>query len=187
MEDFIWKDTRWKMSQSPTHVYFVGGPFSQWFRDSFDAPCPFTGNILRFNCAEQYMMVGKALAFDDYETFNCIMSTKNPSEQKALGRQVKNFNPEKWNKIAKGIVIQGNMHKFGQNSDLREFMMSFGDKILVEGAHYDPVWGVGLAWDDVLILDKENWKGTNWLGESLMVVRTRLKNDLLCRIHPDYQ
>ena len=55
--------------------------------------------------------------------------------------------------------------------------MDTGDLYLVEGAWYDRVWGVGLAWDDDRILDVNNWQGTNWLGETLMRVRAALRVD----------
>lgn len=195
MTDFTFKDSRWKISHSPSHVYFVGSPFSQWFMRSFKSPMPClsqtleeqTGDVIyTFNCAEQYMMAAKAMMFEDYDTLDKIMAAKLPKEQKTLGRQVSNFDPEKWAAEARTIVTEGNLAKFRQHSDLREFLFATGDKKLVEGAFYDPVWGVKLAWDDPRILDEANWEGTNWLGECLMVVRKTLYDDLMSRIHPGF-
>lgn len=79
------------------------------------------------------------------------------------------------------IRTQGVMHtkrmmarKAAQNPHTLDYMKSFGDRYIVEGAHYDPVWGVKLAWNDPAIIDPVNWRGTNWLGEVLMEVRKRL-------------
>lgn len=189
MAEFTSLDRRWKMSTSPTHVYFVGGPFSQWFRSPFKGKLPISEDapILDFNCAEQFMMACKAALFADWETLDLIMQTTDPSEQKALGRKVKNFDDAHWREGARECVKLGSYFKFYQNAKLREFLFATGDKILVEGAHYDPVWGVKLAWDDPRILDEANWQGTNWLGECLMHTRTKLYNELLEDIHPGHQ
>ncbi len=97
-----------------------------------------------------------------------------PKAHKALGRLVKGFSAEVWDAKAREIVFAGNLAKFAEAENLRKYLMATGDLILVEGAHYDPVWGVGLAWNDLRIVDPANWQGTNWLGETLMRVRTAL-------------
>lgn len=168
-----------KMSETDTHVYFLNGPFSQWY------PSDFMGNIgdtsYKFNCAEQYMMAGKAHLFGDETAFLDIMEVEQtkdwhdaPNACKTIGRRVKNFDVDIWNQHALQIVFQGNLYKFLQNEPLANRLRETKDKILVEGARYDTVWGVGLAWNDPAILDDKNWKGTNWLGETLMQVRTNL-------------
>ncbi|MBY3151325.1 NADAR family protein [Rhizobium laguerreae] len=71
--------TKFKMRTTPTHVYFWGGPFSQWFKSSFVAELPVyapaaddkprrllrSGIKLRFSSCEQYMMAAKASVFGD--------------------------------------------------------------------------------------------------------------------------
>lgn len=201
--DFKTVDERWKVTSSDTHVFFQGGPFSQWFHAQMFGAMPLSVElpdavvtvtekgktetrpltaIFRFNTAEQYMMAGKAILFRDLETLEQIMAAKKPAEQKALGRQVRGYDDAVWQARAREIVTAGNLLKFAQNPDLREYLFATGDKHLVEGAHYDPVWGVALAWSDPAILDPANWRGTNWLGECLMAVRTELYGDLLKRL-----
>lgn len=46
--------------------------------------------------------------------------------------------------------------------------------MLVEGSLHDSVYGVGIYWNDDLILDEANWRGTNLLGIALITVRRRL-------------
>lgn len=192
MTEFTHLDRRWKMSQSDTHVYFVGGPFSQWWLESpfrgklIVGSESFTQGILDFNCAEQYMMASKAALFDDEEAFVAIMATYDPKEQKLIGRKIKNFDPQVWDDNARRCVTQGNIYKFQQDPDLAAFLLSTNGKKLVEGAWYDPVWGVKLAWDDPKILDEANWQGTNWLGECLTSVRQTMFDDLMARIHPGH-
>ena len=100
------------MTQNEKYVFFWGGPFSNWFKADF-----VIGGI-KFNCTEQYMMYNKAMLFKDSETADEILACKNPRDHKALGRKVKNFNVDVWNKNAKRIVYDGNRAKFTQNPDL---------------------------------------------------------------------
>jgi len=200
---FKTQDDKWKVTSSDSHVYFQGGPLSQWFHASMFGAMPLSAEtaaaevtvtekgktetrpltaIFRFNTAEQYMMAGKAIVFGDLDALRQIMAAKTPGEQKAIGRQVKGYDDTAWKERAREVVTEGNRLKFGQNAELREYLFATGDKHLVEGAHYDPVWGVALAWSDPAILDPANWRGTNWLGECLMTVRSELYEDLLKRI-----
>jgi predicted NAD-dependent protein-ADP-ribosyltransferase YbiA (DUF1768 family) len=45
----------------------------------------------RFTCAEQYMMVAKALLFGDHETAERILVSDDPQAQQTLGRAVRGF------------------------------------------------------------------------------------------------
>ena len=176
MAQFIKMDDRRKMSESETHVYFVGGPFSQWHRSQLDAelPSPIFEKKHKFNCAEQYMMACKACVFEDYDALLRVMQEMDPSQQKLIGRSIENYVDDDWRHVARELVYLGNMAKFSQNADLGEELRATGNKIIVEGAWYDAVWGVKLAYNDPLILDSANWQGTNWLGEVLMRVRQDL-------------
>jgi hypothetical protein len=155
-----------------SHVYFLNGPLSQWY------PAEFIEGIncedRSFNCAEQFMMACKAFMFNDAEIFEKIMNSKSPREQKELGRNVRNFCLDSWNELAQEFVYIGNLAKFSQNLELKNYLLSSGTRHLVEGAHYDSIWGVGLAWNDPAILNSSNWRGTNWLGNVLMLVRETL-------------
>lgn len=166
----------YKERRTDTHVYFVGGPFSQWYASPFEAEILNAGTH-KFNCCEQYMMAGKALVFNDDDVFNAIMLETNPRKHKELGRQVRDFDPDLWNLVARAIVHQGNVAKFTSTEKLNQYLLGTDDLYLVEGAVYDAVWGVKLAWDDPKIEDPANWQGTNWLGETLMQVRDEVRNN----------
>ena len=101
----------------------------------------------------------------------------NPRGIKALGREVKNWNEQLWNDHKEEIVTQANFLKFSQNPDLLHIMKEQKNLILVEGSPVDPIWGVGLHFDDDLILDEKNWKGQNLLGKCLMQARKKLLKD----------
>lgn len=163
-----------KERHTDTHVYFVGGIFSQWWSSSFEATVwPSLESRTWVNC-EQFMMAGKAALFHDFDSYINITRTDNPKDIKALGRKVCNFDDTIWRLNACNIVQRGNLAKFSQNDILRNHLLNTQDKHLVEGAWYDRVWGVGLSWDDPLIDNSDNWRGTNWLGETLMIVREQL-------------
>lgn len=156
-----------------THIYFWGSFYSQWAKyDMID-------NSLqqKFSSCEQYMMYHKAILFKDKESAQKILDTNDVKKQKELGRKVKNFNESEWNKHKFDIIVKGNLLKFSQNEEIKAELISSGDKILVEASPYDKIYGVGLKWNNDLILDERNWKGENLLGKALMQVREILKKE----------
>ncbi len=82
--------------------------------------CEFIIGEKKFNCAEQWMMYSKAIFFNDEETANKILNESSPKEIKQLGREVKNFDDNKWMIIAKDVVYMGNLNKFNQNPELKK-------------------------------------------------------------------
>ena len=141
---------------------------SQWY------PCKFKDDDFEYNTAEQYMMIQKAKLFEDNEILNEIIKAKSPKEYKALGRKVKNFNRKKWDEKKLNIVFNGNMLKFSQNEELKNFLLSTNDKILAEASPYDKIWGIGIGEDDKDAYNIEKWKGENLLGIALMKVSEEL-------------
>lgn len=155
--------------QAEKFTFFWDGPFSQW------EPAEFEVDEVKYNCVEQYMMAMKAKMFDDEDTFDRIMEEESPREQKKLGRAVKGFNADRWNARAREIVYEGNYAKFTQNPELLEKLLATAGTTLVEASPYDCVWGIGLRATDAAAKDRDKWRGTNWLGETL----TGLREDLL--------
>ena len=157
------------MRETDKSVFFWSGMYSQWFESPFEAEGQ------KFNCTEQYMMYKKAMLFGDEEVANAVMRTRNPKEQKALGRQVRNFDSAVWNQHAIDIVSEGNYQKFKQNPSLSQILLGeHANKEIVEASPLDKVWGIGLHFNDEACDDKSKWQGTNWLGISIMNARERL-------------
>lgn len=150
-------------------IFFWGGTYSQW------CPSVFKIDGVEYNCAEQYMMAKKALLFGDYDSLALIMNTKEPKEQKALGKKVKGFNKEKWETYCRDYVYDANYAKFTQNSEMQKELLATGDKEIVEASPEDKIWGIGLHETNPLAWDKSTWEGTNWLGEAIMKVRKKLR------------
>lgn len=142
--------------------------FSQWYG------APFVIEGQRYPTAEHYMMAEKARLFGDDDTLHRILAAASAAEAKQLGRQVQRFDNEHWNAHRFPIVVRGNAAKFSQHSELRDFLLGTGQRVLVEASPVDRIWGIGLAEDDPHAENPREWKGLNLLGFALMDVRSQL-------------
>ena len=138
-------------------------------------PSPFRLAGVLYPTAEHWMMASKARLFGDHVTEREILSASHARRAKKLGRRVSGFVSDVWNAHALKIVIDGNVAKFQQNAELREYLMSTGNKILAEASPHDRLWGIGLHESDLAVYDPASWPGRNLLGFALMEVRSRLK------------
>lgn len=152
-----------------TMFFTEASPFSQWFR------CSFTEGGNTFNCAEQFMMHGKAVLFGDAEVAEKILTAAHPREHKALGRKVKSFDDKVWKASRERIVLAGNRAKFTQNAELKELLLATKGTELVEASPYDKIWGIGLAASDPRAQDPSQWRGQNLLGRILTQLREELQ------------
>lgn len=158
------------MKVTDKYVFFWDGVFSNWY------PAKFVVDGWQFENSEQYFMFEKATYFDDVETASLILEEPNPRNAKILGRGVKRFDEKKWDQVCVDSMMRAITYKFTQNEDLRSELLKYKNKTFVEASPYDKKWGVGLSEDDPLILDKENWKGQNLLGECLTNLCLTLSN-----------
>ena len=152
--------------------FFLKGPISQWH------PCVIDDDGTRYNCAEQYMMAGKARLFGDNAMLARIMACDSPYEQKLMGMRVRGFDDELWIRHREEIVYQANWLKFSQNSGLAKKLLRTGDAILAEANPQDVIWAIGLSADDPRAADPGEWRGENLLGEILMRIRDRLRDEM---------
>jgi len=164
---------------TPKYVLFWGhqpnadgsigkGCFSQWFEASFQV------DGQTYLTAEHFMMAEKACLFGDRETRASILAARTPAEAKKLGRGVKGFDDALWEQARFDIVVRANEAKFSQNQALRDYLLTTGDRVLVEASPVDRIWGIGLAANDERALEPRAWCGLNLLGFALMEVRARL-------------
>jgi len=144
---------------------------SQWFVS------PFNSEGILYPTAEHWMMAQKAKLFRDDEIFKQIIETNSARKVKALGRKVHHFEPKIWQEESLKIVIEGNYLKFSQNKNLKEFLLSTDNRILVEASPNDNIWGIGLSEQAKDVKNPHTWKGTNKLGYALMAVRDKLRKE----------
>ncbi|MFF1421954.1 NADAR family protein [Streptomyces sp. NPDC058280] len=173
---------RAERGETVTYLHFWGhtprrdgavGPscLSQWW------PSPFTVDGVEYATAEHWMMAAKARLFRDETAERAAVEAANPALAKKAGRLVRDFDETVWERERHGIVVEGSVHKFGQDAGLRGFLLTTGDRILVEASPRDRIWGIGLAADDERAQDPARWRGLNLLGFALMEARERLRAD----------
>lgn len=162
------------MRETENFYFFWQHQFGQWSKRGIKDPDGIT-----YNCCEQYMMFKKAKLFGDFDLAEKILCEEEPKVQQELGRKVKCYKSELWDRNKFGIVWYGNYLKFTQHNDLADRLIATGSKILAESSPYDLVWGVGYSADDDAILDPKNWRGENLLGRVLMSVRSAINNQNL--------
>ena len=144
------------------------GCLSQWW------PAAFTVDGVRYASAEHYMMAAKARLSGDVDAVEKILAAPHPGAAKAVGREVRGFDEQRWAEHRFGVVVTGNMAKFGQHPQLGDFLAGTGSRVLVEASPRDRIWGIGLAAGDEQALSPERWPGLNLLGFALMEVRHQL-------------
>jgi ribA/ribD-fused uncharacterized protein len=187
----------------PTYIAFwkprdPGGLYSQWYSSKFvfnaktrqELPDPITSLSIfsdhpdlidgiegSYSCAEQFMMIGKALLFKDEYIATQIRDEDSPARHKKLGRRVSNFDNTVWMSYATDIVTLASYLKFSQNWRLKKEILETGNATLIEGSPMDKIWGVNLRYDDSTIADPKNWKGLNLLGQCLMEAREIIRSE----------
>ena len=162
------------MRVTDTHIYFWGSHFSNfWLCPIYATPdCAVTG--FRYNCAEQLYMVEKAMFFNDHDSALMMCYCPDGKSVKALGRKVKNFDQDEWNKVSYDKMLIACRGKYTQNKNLVEELINTKNKVMVESSPSDKIWGVGLHESDDRILNESNWTGENRLGKVLMQIRSEL-------------
>lgn len=151
---------------------FWRGEFSQWYHSGF------VWHKIKFDSCEKWMMFQKAMMFKDKAQAQRILDVQSPKVCKSLGRKVKNFNSDRWDRVKLSIVIRGNYLKFSQNETLKQLLLDTGNSIIVEASPYDTIWGAGVAEEQQETYNPCQWKGTNLLGQALMIVRELIRNDI---------
>lgn len=137
-------------------------------------PCRIEFDGMSFKSSEQLFMYLKAILFNDQEIAERIVKCVTPLESKRLGRKVKMFNQDSWDKAKSSVMFLALYHKFRQNPDLKNYLLMTKDSILAEASPYDKIWGIGLGIEYPERFDYSKWRGENLLGKVLMDVRKQL-------------
>lgn len=148
--------------------YGKNSPYSNFHYVEFD----YKG--YKVTSSEQAFMLEKALMFDE-SMVEAILATTDPRAIKKLGRQVKNFDEKKWDKVKYDIMVDVLLAKFS-TEPLKTQLLSTGDELMVEASPNDKIWGAGLALGDPRLNYPNYYPGQNLLGKALMEARTWLRN-----------
>jgi len=169
----------------------VNGWASQWYPSFFIVDVEIEEGKgkehITFPTAEHWMMLQKALLFSDVNIARKIIdlasagnvSKSDLKEIKSFGRKVLNFSEDVWKKNRSRIVLEGTLHKFRQNEDLRNKLLGTGDTEIVEASPMDRIWGIGYGEKNALAM-KNKW-GLNLLGKALIEARTILREEVAPR------
>jgi ribA/ribD-fused uncharacterized protein len=170
-------DASWRASADPvSYVFFYGhspqnplAAFSQWY-----AGGPFTDGVNTYPTAEHYMMYSKAVLFGDDKVAAKILAPRNahPGSAKKLGRLVKGFDQFFWDEKADDIVRRGDYLKF--RGELWPLLDGTGDKMIVEAASNDAIWGIGIG-ADLAMTVREHWGMNRYVGPPLNKARARAR------------
>jgi ribA/ribD-fused uncharacterized protein len=127
---------------TPKYVHFwghtprPGAEIGEWVLGQWWEQ-PFGVDGVRYPATGYWMMAGKARLFSDHEVLGQILAADHPAEVNKLGRKVRNFDGEHWIAHRVQIVTEGNVHKFGQHADLRDYLLSTAGRVLVEASPRD--------------------------------------------------
>lgn len=161
------------------------------------APCRIVYDDHVFYASEQVFMYLKAKTFGDDTRMTKILTSlkedryeaarrdminnvktsealstwmKDLVKVKGLGRQVRPFDVEKWNKESISAMIHANLAKYRQDEYAYTQLMATGDDGLAEASPRDLIWGTGVG----VTASQQGptaWRGKNYLGYILMNVR----------------
>lgn len=126
--------------------------------------------------------------FDDRMIAAKIIRVSSPRKQKALGREVANFDESRWVEERLAIVRRGNWLKFTQCTNvasikmddkgepvlLKDLLLATKGHELAEASPFDAVWGIGFKAEEALTVSRARW-GQNLLGKALVHVRIELE------------
>ena len=151
------------------YVFFWGDkPFTNFTK------CTVRYLGIDFPSSEHAFMWIKAVYFKDYDTAQKIRQVEAPSAAKALGRKVKNFDPEEWSKVSYDYMKTLVDIKFRTNPKLLRQLLNplFNDKTFVEASPFDRIWGIGFRDSDRETLCEYTYAwGENRLGQILTELR----------------
>ena len=151
-------------------LFFGGQAFSNFHRG---ASFIMEGRL--FNCSEQAFHSCKARHFRDEESEKLIMAAENPQHQKNMGRRVKNFHQDEWDRVRLRYLKDILMAKFQQDSYLKRLLLDTEDFLLAEASPYDHLYGTGCSVNHPNAFNPEKWPGQNEMGLLLMTVRNELR------------
>ena len=161
--------------QEPVLFFGADEGKGEWrvFSNMFEAP--FQVDSVTFPTVEHYFQWAKAKQFGDGAIADKILKTPSAKSVKALGRKVKDFVKEEWDKTKDGVMRTAVKAKFIQHPDLKTKLVETGVRPIGEASARDKYWGIGTSADTSKANDPTKWPGKNVLGKMLSELRSEFK------------
>ena len=125
-------------------------------------------------CNEQYFQYIKAHFFGDETTAEKIKEETNPYKINSLGKQVKGYRKEVWERKAFDVLKRVNSAKYSQNPNAKKTLLETGNRKIGE-ATPDLLYGTGVPISRPEAADTETWTGKNLMGQILTEIRSELQ------------
>jgi ribA/ribD-fused uncharacterized protein len=136
---------------------------------------PFQVDSVTYPTVEHYFQWAKAKQFGDGAIADKILKTPSAKSVKALGKKVKDFVKEEWDKTKDGVMRTAVKAKFIQHPDLKTKLLETGKRPIGEASARDKYWGIGTSADTSKANDPSKWPGKNVLGKILTELRSEFK------------
>lgn len=149
------------MSNTPVHFYHIHEPYGE-FSNFYAAPIHLDGHT--WPTSEHYFQAQKYIS--DPTHYNNILKLATPREAFDYVRTYKSAVRSDWANVKDDVMFKACMAKFQQHHQLKELLLSTGDRTLIEHTTNDSYWG-----------DGGDGTGTNQLGITLMKIRDRLRKN----------
>lgn len=168
------------MRVTDKYVFFWASVLGNWSKPKNGIKVPGKYNIddpdedFNLPTSEHVFMYLKARYFGDYDIARMIKITPDPKEAKKLGRSVRGFSEESWEKYREEAMWTAITLRYDADERFRDYLMDpkFKGLMFVEANPYDSVWSCGYLEDDPRCdLPEETWPGLNLLGKLLTKLR----------------
>ncbi|MBR6386254.1 MAG: NADAR family protein [Ruminococcus sp.] len=157
-----------KFTDEPIQKNFFGKNYDRMFKVDGQRFFSFAGYMM-FNQAKISMQQSQ----HNFEAYRAMLGDVLKSK-KGIKKYMK-ADKKLWSEQMHEVALKGNLEKFSQNLELKDYLISTGDKILVDVNAKDDVWGIGYSRGN--IKNPYKWNGQNLLGFCLMEVRDMLRGE----------
>ena len=144
-------------------------------REVFAFPVDERDRMVKCTFSEKSIMLYKAAVMGDRDSYKKIAEATTPAAAKKLGRSVRGFDDNLWNRVVCTVALDVVHQKFSKTSSIREVLLGTGQELLAEATSDDRIWGIGIDLGDERVQTPARWQGTNILGWALMEAREALQ------------